>query len=58
MKRACGLRLALALVLPNVLTSDDVKLESVRIIAENGGRANWDPSGTDRIAFDRKNPDG
>jgi len=33
-------------------------VQSVRIIADQGGRVDWDPSGSDRIAFDRQDADG
>jgi len=36
----------------------DVKVQSIKMLSENSARPNWDLSGSNRIAFDRKNADG
>ena len=38
--------------------AQDFVVRSVRVLSEGGGRVDFDPSGSDRIAFDRKGPDG
>ncbi len=37
---------------------DDFRVTAFRIISKNGGRVDWDPSGSNRIAYDKKNEDG
>jgi len=52
----CGLWGSMAA--PWSLEAQEATIQSVRILSEDGARPSWDPSGTDRIAFDRKNADG
>lgn len=52
------LPLALLLIGAPAARAQTMELVSVRIIAETGGRVDWDPSGRERIAFDRTNRDG
>lgn len=57
--RAGSVCLLLALLLPlGAAADDDLKVTGFRILSPDGGRVDWDPSGSDRIAFDKKNPDG
>ncbi|MEW6442571.1 MAG: hypothetical protein AB1640_16660 [bacterium] len=50
--------LLLPLSFPSRAAAQEYKVTAFKIISQNGGRVDWDPSGSDRIAFDKKNADG